>query len=707
MQFPASSLVEALESRIAPAGIVTVSFENGALVLSGDQESSSLFFYNAGDGTYVLDVLDDTTVVRTDSDSNVFDGPIQSLNWIGGGGNDEIMLEGIVVDGDVTLDGGDGENRIYMGSIQTGGNFVVECNGFINRLDSDSSVLEVGGDFRINNNSDGYNIVKIYDSTVRVDGNIQIQGNIGNDVVYWEAYEFSVAQDIFVDCGDGENLAYFYLQTLDVGGDVTLLNGEHQGLTGGSLIDVPFGHVGGNLTMSEGDGDSGNLLSFEHLTIDGNLTISHPEGTASVGLGYYTEPGNTPTSKLFVGGNLQVTLAEYSNYLTSHLSTLQVGGKLSIEGGSGDDTVSFLGDDIVIAKGWSVNLHGGNNATDVIAETISIGRSLTIEGGAGTDTVSISGEALVTRNSIIADMGDGAGSISLTSSYVHVGGEVLLVSGDHTGEEFTETLGSERLSVKRGIEIHNGNGTNHAVIEAITSLNVSGGLIVTGGNDADSVTLNAYGSIKGGVRFTALDGDNRFILENDELLPRIVAVQGNFKINSTGSTEVVASGLTRVTGDVRIQLGTGSSSVRITTDAHININGSLVILGENTSADAVELRGLWVRGQTALRLGGGESQVSIDDSLFRSAFRLSTGAGNDSVAIEQYDSDLKLTFRSSTVINLGDGDDNLVIGGASEFDQVTFLAATTLNGGLGFDTVNDVEGQNILGSGATLTLKSF
>src|SRR5688572_21214491 len=97
MKFPKPALIEALESRIAPAGIVGVSYINGELTISGDHEGSSLSLYNTGEGTCILEALDDTTLVRTDGagESFVFDDFLQSVNWVGGSGNDELILQGI------------------------------------------------------------------------------------------------------------------------------------------------------------------------------------------------------------------------------------------------------------------------------------------------------------------------------------------------------------------------------------------------------------------------------------------------------------------------------------------------------------------------------------------------------------------------------------------------------------------------------------
>src|SRR5690606_34372436 len=134
--------IESLEGRIAPAGVITVAFENGALVLTGDNGDNDLSLIGLDQGTFQLSGTNGTVFQKVgtpDSDLLTLSGPIKSLAITLGAGMDTVAVRRINVGGDVAIDLGAGENSLAIEGVAANGGLEIKSGS-----DADTIQFEGG-----------------------------------------------------------------------------------------------------------------------------------------------------------------------------------------------------------------------------------------------------------------------------------------------------------------------------------------------------------------------------------------------------------------------------------------------------------------------------------------------------------------------------------------------------------------------------------
>ena len=138
---PSSSVLESLESRLAPAGIVTLNLSGGVLSLTGDALNNDLQITESGG---------DWTIASQSGGSTQFSmngGPLlpsitfaapASLSANLGAGNDDVLISQAILPGTVSIDGGEGNDAVDL----TG----TSINGMASvRLGNGSDYFTAGG----------------------------------------------------------------------------------------------------------------------------------------------------------------------------------------------------------------------------------------------------------------------------------------------------------------------------------------------------------------------------------------------------------------------------------------------------------------------------------------------------------------------------------------------------------------------------------
>src|SRR4051812_32018616 len=121
--------IELLESRIAPAGLVTVTLTGGVLDLTSD-DGAHEFSIRALDSTTVELSAVDGTLFRmaggADTDTLLLTTPIKSLSVTLDDGQDALHLAGLNLPGSITIDMGEGDNTVSLDSITTKGSLGIK-----------------------------------------------------------------------------------------------------------------------------------------------------------------------------------------------------------------------------------------------------------------------------------------------------------------------------------------------------------------------------------------------------------------------------------------------------------------------------------------------------------------------------------------------------------------------------------------------------
>jgi len=311
-------MIEPLEARIAPAGVVDVIVKNGGLTLktiSGDGDEN-LTITSTGPGLFTIDP-DAATTLRvngmelTAGDPTNVTGIVKAIAISLGIGNDTLDFTGNV-GGKLTVDLGDGTNTLLLRP----GSFA---------------------------------------------GDVTVKGGAGNDTVRaTPAGLFFFGGKLSVALGEGANTLAL-ATTTTVARDLLVTSGsgdDQLGIDGGNSFAV-----GGNLTFKSGKGD-------DTLTINMGDTLSVGKALSFSSLGGF-DVSQTITSQrgITVGGKLSLTAAA-DNMLTQTISASALGihlaGGVSFTGKTGSDlTQTITADASELLVGGAATFKGmaGDNVT--------------------------------------------------------------------------------------------------------------------------------------------------------------------------------------------------------------------------------------------------------------------------------------------------------------------------------------------------------
>jgi Ca2+-binding RTX toxin-like protein len=258
--------------------------------------------------------------------------------------------------------------------------------------------------------------------TIHAGAPLVVNGNAGEDTIT------IVSSKAMTVSGGGDN------DVIDTSG------GTGGGLLFGDLGDDSIHAGGGNDTISGGAGDD---------------TINDAGGSNSI------DAGAGDDSVLVAAGSNTIHLGEGDNLLT-----VSAGGNDTIDGGTGDDSVSLL---TQAGKLDSLSLGDGDNTVTVSGTTINVG----VTTGAGNDLISISttGEHTVTSgaggDSIIVtgagndsiSAGDGADTITVTgatTSNVDAGAGNDVILGSANNDTINGGAGDDAITGNAGKDILTG-----------------------------------------------------------------------------------------------------------------------------------------------------------------------------------------------------------------------------------------------------------
>jgi hypothetical protein len=526
--FPSSSVLESLESRLAPAGIVSLSLStSGALTITGDALANDLQITESGNDWTIASQVGGDTLFKMNGgpalSSITFAAPL-SIKASLGAGNDDVLISEAIIPGTVSIDGGEGDDVVDLTSTSIGGATAI-------RLGNGHDYFTAGGDLFF-------------------------------------------AKGFSVDLGNGQN-------TFDVNATTLLSNGSISAVAGGSAVEqqtfilaAELGDVKGSVTLRTSTASFTDFeigaLTDDSLRVTGNLTLAgniETLGTFAIGLGHGANSVLTNDAALikantlnYAGGSHQdsVTFANEVLQVTGNMSfnggagtnlldlnpasSMSIGGRLSYSGGNGNDTLLIDGPSAIIGGVVSMAASSGNNAFGLNAISGSIG-AFSYSAAAGNDVVDV-GEStgvssLVTvRGNVSINTGAGSADVMVRDADIYgnltvntavaFGGidTVRLIDSDFRGNVGINLAGTAESDVivrdgifDRAVTINTGGGDDYVAFDTDTDvssiysifdgyvrINLGAGndIFAAGSNPAvDTVgnDFNSYVDVNGGTGY--------------------------------------------------------------------------------------------------------------------------------------------------------------------------------------------------------------
>ncbi len=237
----------------------------------------------------------------------------------------------------------------------------------------------------------------------------------------------TIKSNLTVTNGTGQD--EFFLTDTNVGGNLKINNGHASAgdIAGQAVINnlqnLAFRSViGGNLSVSYLDGFIFNFDAIRDAEIMGNATFNHGSGQSE------TQIDNFSTAlPVVIHGNLSI-LGTGTNSLKVGAEVIFGGGaglilgkKLTVTSGSGDDAINL--NNVLIGGDTKLNL--GDGANTIKVNDCNFDGRFTLITGAGDDTFTVeanAGTASATefKKAVIVSLGDGTDAGSL--AFAHVDG---------------------------------------------------------------------------------------------------------------------------------------------------------------------------------------------------------------------------------------------------------------------------------------------
>lgn len=729
-----SSLIEPLESRIAPAAVVTVDLTNGKLTLTGDNGDATVTL-TAPDSTHsVLSAGTDTTFTMGTSTglTSLPLGVFKSLSATFGTGVDTFTVAGSDFGGDVSIDLGTGvSNSLTLDSITAKGGLTVKAGAGDDTVTVQGSGAQVKGAASFDLGDAGTN------------GNVLTVGGtsflVGKDFTYTGgAQEDSIALSTLVGIkgsatltlGTGDATVSAFGAGLAVGKKLSI-EAKDEGAGANPTTDpakranifliTPSLAVGGDVDIKTGAGE--DQVTFG--TVGGKSAI---RGKFSVAAG----DGQDNVIAFLYGGNaksVKIDGGDGANTLGFALAGASA-GKVDIVGGKDADQVYgiFIGakaGDVTYDLGDAVDIVDASNPQNttqqqnslysfVVSSTVG---SVNFFGGAQTDNLL----ALNLHAKVAAGTFVNSGAGSMTALMVGFGGSsgpVSILGTTAAADSASVTLVGAQTKVA-SVDIDTGDGAASIQLQpslgslpipipipglSIPSLDgllqgwtVKGSTTITTGAASDQVLLGGTGvTFGGGIDFDLGDGDNSVQGQVEGLQAKFLNYTGG-----TGADSIDLQGRAAI-GATVLELGAGANSASFAGAVRPIVLGSLDYKSTALAADAdsLTLARVLVAGKLNATFGAGASQVSINDSTIGGKLDLKTGAGADKVYFDTLGytpvMPLGTTFLKAVTIDLGADDDLLSIGG-NKIDQfITTKSTFSVDGGTGANTLTFTAADNQL-----------
>jgi Ca2+-binding RTX toxin-like protein len=565
----------------------------------------------------------DTIIGNAGADEIVANAGANSVD--GGAGNDTITAGS----GADTLVGGDGDDSVTGG----GGNDVVTLGAGNDRFVT--AISSTGGS-----------------ASLDITKNVKVDGGDGSDTI--QIANASLGENTTLDLA-GASLTTFEGVTKVEAIAIGDINDRNLTINLGDTLLTSFG---GAVTITVEAGVAANKVGV--LTID----ATGVQGSGST----VNFTSRTDEAATFRAGNSvdNVTLSNVDSDSLVVTNNLYLTGTDSINGGNGDDTITFQTNAATIVSASQLtNLRSFETFTFDYSSNATTAASITLNDAiASANAKASTGTLTVTRAS------DDTGTLTVTGTSVT--STKLALSGSDGADTLTGGAANDTLTGGIGIDSLTGNaGDDVFVYSAITHINV--GELIAGGDGNDTVRISTATS-------GTFDFSNATLTSIETIDGLASGATAKFNSSQLSSTTRITESDTTAT-DTVINVVVGATSVDLagfTYDANRSAGVSLSNDGAYASF-AVLLTGT----SKADSITGGSNQDSLIGGL--GADTIIGGSGADLITLTESTSAIDQVQFAQNVAATSDTISGFSIAGG---DQLRF--SVTQNGTGGVATVNRI-----------------
>lgn len=661
-----SSTIEALESRIAPAGVVAITYDaiTGVLGLAGDADANSISITKTGANTHRIEGTGGTTLTINGDAAAVPEiadiGKIISLTFNGAAGADTLSVVGLKTLNTLTVNGEAGDDSLSVEDVVVKGAAIFDFG-------TDGGELTLRGDdvfgvdLTVNYGANGGEVLAEQGSTLVVKGAVVLNGGAGADQFTLQATSAVLTKGVKFTAGEGVNELNLASTIATVGKSVTGKSVQFDGGGAADKLKIGGARVAflGSIEFNAGAGANSVEATSAAVRVDGSLIVNG---------GANADAFSWASANTNIKGAVTLALGNGDNTAIFSGASVVLGSLLTVSGGAGADTLNLgaaSSTDSVTVKG-AVDVTPGNGSNKVVAEgaVLSLGAGFKFAGGTDDDDVEILNVISGVKGNLDVTLGDGVSTFFVLGSQATFGANVLVTSGDGGGIlNFT----ANKLKAAGTVTVTTGAGDD--------SLEIVGALIdfkktlaITTGDGGDIVNISGDGSVKGDVTV-------------------------DLGAASAGSQFLDLAGRSGVAGNLKLG---GKLTIFAATAAGLG------------NEDHVTITNVYVAKAMKVSLSEVDSFLTIDNLQALDTVLIETGAGEDTVEIEQNGFFGPSIFTKAVTIDLGDDADSILIGlssvaGSSSFGR--FLGGLAVTGGAGGDTSNDFldAGINFFKTGTTNT----
>lgn len=418
--------------------------------------------------------------------------------------------------------------------------------------------------------------------------------------------------------------------------------------------------------------------------------VSGFTGNISAKLGVGTDQ-ITVTGKL--PGALSADLGPGANLLD--LSSATVGGKLTVKGGAGVDTVTFSGTTTRVFG--SVNLalgDGVNTLNNTTSSLLYVGGDFIATSGKGNDDLLMAGSNVQILGKLGLNSGAGSDSAGfLVTGGLSVGRDVSLIGTGLAGQRTDLTLNAASIFVGGAVTMDVKAGFTNQKLVSPGTIFVGGAAKFTS-SGTDSFTDVAVGASSGSATVLHIGG---------ALVATTKSPSADFAINdvafgtlvggltATGFNSVAAELSGAIIGPVNVALATGTDGYFFA-GTILNAADPLALNAVTVTSKTVgaTLSLLNVIAQGAVKMTGtlGDDIFAMDDVLLLGAMKVDLGAGSDSFHIEDGNIPTGTSQINAALTLLGGaGADSFSFSGNIANRTLNAVASILVDGGADLDSV--------------------
>ncbi len=698
------SFIEPLESRVAPAGLITATFAVGMLTITGDTADNVASIFALGQDSYLLQGDGGTLIAlngAAPAASVNLNGPISSIKATMDAGNDGLTMTNVTVGGALTFDGGAGNDSLAL--------TVPQIKGALNFLGGgDNDVFSASGTFAQFSGAvtldlgEGNNGASVSSNSAFIGGLFTLKGGAGVDGINISPSTLVTAKGITAQLGAGNNSFVLTGSNADIGGPVSVTSLDHAGTATVALNPSQALIIKGGVTINGGLGTNAISLSSAGLVeVNGLVKVVTSTGDDTFAL--------SSSGSVAVKGGLNLALGDGINTVTVTTGSLLTGA-LTFTGGVGADSCNFNTPSLRTGA-ITASLGGGNNVLTFNGAEFRASGLVKVITGSGDDSLLLGVSDVRLPKGLLFDAGDGVNVFNAGGlAGVFQSGPLSFLYGEHAAGissvnfstatvsingplKFTGKSGSDVLNVTGStfscgpITAVLGDGTNGM---SLNGANASiAGLNFTGGNDVDALQVSFTETKLGSFKASLGGGPNNPL----HLLGSRLVVGGTFSITAGAGDDflTISASHQRFAKGARIDLGDGVNNAQFTAQSILSGSAFTFKAGTHaigTSRLSLTASSLNLLGLVSATFAGGTNEFTINTASPGRIASVKMLGGPDAEFFQIVNS--SEAFKVGAVsVNAGDGDNAASISvfggsvgaiqylGGSGQDQLVILPAFT------------------------------